>query len=346
LDRLHQQGRRVNDADSAILEIDSSLSACVQPDTLPAGSYYAADVITAQDYYPFGMIEPSRQYVKDSLAYRYKFNGKELDADMDGNNYDYGFRIYNPQLGKFLSVDPLTGKYPMLTPYQFSSNRPIDGIDLDGLEYSPAGWSSTPSMTNMPQIRNTTAVQVYSDANSVLAGHQAAPKSSSTLTPTPSTSSDGDNSKNTNSSWGQIFYSADAGNDGRTGHSDEKGENIDALTAAIDGASGLGTAPKAEVPSLPEATKTALELKKELTTPSPTDTKQSTNNSSTTSTTSSVNNKQTTDNTEIHATGGINPAKGKNVIAYDKGANEHNYTTQGTKAANNKNDPDTTVRSK
>ncbi|MDH5381454.1 MAG: hypothetical protein OEW75_11410, partial [Cyclobacteriaceae bacterium] len=36
---------------------------------------------------------------------------------------------------KFLSVDPLTKSYPMLTPYQFASNRPIDGIDLDGLEF-------------------------------------------------------------------------------------------------------------------------------------------------------------------------------------------------------------------
>lgn len=32
-------------------------------------------------------------------------------------------------------MDPLTKSYPMLTPYQFASNRPIDGIDLDGLEY-------------------------------------------------------------------------------------------------------------------------------------------------------------------------------------------------------------------
>ncbi|QDH80427.1 hypothetical protein FKX85_15810 [Echinicola soli] len=34
-----------------------------------------------------------------------------------------------------MSVDPLTKSYPMLTPYQFASNRPIDGVDLDGLEY-------------------------------------------------------------------------------------------------------------------------------------------------------------------------------------------------------------------
>ncbi len=51
-----------------------------------------------------------------------------------GNQYDYGFRIYNPRLGKFLSVDPLTKSYAMLTPYQFASNTPIMADDLDGLE--------------------------------------------------------------------------------------------------------------------------------------------------------------------------------------------------------------------
>ncbi|QHS58053.1 deaminase domain-containing protein [Chitinophaga agri] len=69
--------------------------------------------------------------------YRYGFNGKENDNEVkgEGNQQDYGFRIYDPRIGKFLSVDPLTPKYPGLTPYQFASNRVIDGVDLDGLEY-------------------------------------------------------------------------------------------------------------------------------------------------------------------------------------------------------------------
>ncbi len=53
---------------------------------------------------------------------------------MDGNCYDYGFRIYNPALGRFLSVDPLSIKYPWYTPYQFAGNKPIIAVDLDGLE--------------------------------------------------------------------------------------------------------------------------------------------------------------------------------------------------------------------
>jgi RHS repeat-associated protein len=68
--------------------------------------------------------------------YRYGFNGKENDNDVKGtgNQQDYGMRIYDPRLSKFLSVDPLLDKYPELTPYQFANNSPIANIDLDGEE--------------------------------------------------------------------------------------------------------------------------------------------------------------------------------------------------------------------
>ncbi len=36
-------------------------------------------------------------------------------------------------------MDPITSNYPMLTPYQFASNRPVDGVDQDGLEWLPVG---------------------------------------------------------------------------------------------------------------------------------------------------------------------------------------------------------------
>lgn len=70
-------------------------------------------------------------------SYQYSFNGKPIDEEGlggGGSTYDYGFRIYNAQLGKFLSVDPLTKSYPELTPFQYSSNNPILNIDIDGKE--------------------------------------------------------------------------------------------------------------------------------------------------------------------------------------------------------------------
>ncbi|MBK7108190.1 MAG: hypothetical protein IPH61_03280 [Bacteroidetes bacterium] len=86
-------------------------------------------------HHPFGMLTPGRNWSAGS-EYRFGFNGKESDAETygEGNIYDYGFRIYNSRLGKFLSVDPLTQSYPWYTPYQFAGNKPIVAIDLDGLE--------------------------------------------------------------------------------------------------------------------------------------------------------------------------------------------------------------------
>lgn len=77
-------------------------------------------------------------------GYRYGFNGKRIDEGEEGmggggSTYDYGFRIYNPNLGRFLSVDPLFKDYSFLSPYIFAENKVIECIDLDGLESVPAG---------------------------------------------------------------------------------------------------------------------------------------------------------------------------------------------------------------
>jgi RHS repeat-associated protein len=101
-----------------------------------AATFYTADVKTANDYYPFGMNMPGRTFTANaSTKFRYGFNGKENDPDVSAGIQDYGMRIYDERLGRFLSVDPITKQYPELTPYQFASNRPIDGIDLDGKEW-------------------------------------------------------------------------------------------------------------------------------------------------------------------------------------------------------------------
>jgi RHS repeat-associated protein len=79
---------------------------------------------------------PGRQYT-GATGYRYGFNGKENDNEVkniQGSQQDYGMRIYDPRLGKFLSLDPLMKDFPYYTPYQFSGNMPICAIDIDGLE--------------------------------------------------------------------------------------------------------------------------------------------------------------------------------------------------------------------
>jgi RHS repeat-associated protein len=106
--------------------------------------WFEADVVSSQQYYPFGMLMPAdpasaatRQYAAGGYDHRYGFNGKEGDDEVrgDDNQQDYGMRGYGVREGRFWSVDPIAGQYPELTPYQFASNTPISGIDLDGLEY-------------------------------------------------------------------------------------------------------------------------------------------------------------------------------------------------------------------
>jgi RHS repeat-associated protein len=95
-----------------------------------------AEISTRTDYYPFGMIMGSRNSSLDD-AHRYGFNGKENDNEVKGEGVqrDYGFRIYDARVARFLSVDPLTKSYPSWSPYPFAMNRVIDGVDLDGLEW-------------------------------------------------------------------------------------------------------------------------------------------------------------------------------------------------------------------
>jgi RHS repeat-associated protein len=78
--------------------------------------------------------------------YRYGFNGKEQNVEIyasEGTSYDFGERMYDARLGKFLSIDPLTKKYPYFSPYLFAANNPIRFIDFMGM--GPGDLFSSPN---------------------------------------------------------------------------------------------------------------------------------------------------------------------------------------------------------
>lgn len=88
---------------------------------------------------------PTTHYFIDNVAiqgpqlllgnYRFGFNGMEKDDEVHGAtgaSYDFGARLYDPRVGRFLSKDPQIGKYPQYTPYSFAANNPIMLIDKDG----------------------------------------------------------------------------------------------------------------------------------------------------------------------------------------------------------------------
>jgi RHS repeat-associated protein len=117
---------------------------------------YAPDISTSQDYYAFGMQMPGRKF--SPAEYRFGFNGKENDKEVygEGNFQDYGFRMYDTRIARFISVDPLTKKYPELTPFQFASNTPIMSIDLDGTEQESTTKKSSNDKKDETQSSSTT----------------------------------------------------------------------------------------------------------------------------------------------------------------------------------------------
>ncbi|MGH1337905.1 MAG: polymorphic toxin-type HINT domain-containing protein [Aureispira sp.] len=123
-------------------------------------------------YHPFGWQLDTRSFSSD--MYRFGFNGKENDADF-GNQLiqDYGFRLYNPAIAKFLSVDPLAPEYPFHTPYQFAGNKPIKFIDLDGLEEAEPSFLESFSVTTIKMVGN---VYVQINNNPAHAGHSVKPQ--------------------------------------------------------------------------------------------------------------------------------------------------------------------------
>jgi RHS repeat-associated protein len=93
-----------------------------------------ASIRNISDYSPFGVQLAERTISGD--GYRYGFQGQEKDDEVkgEGNSVNYKFRMHDPRLGRFFAVDPLADDYPHNSPYAFSENRVIDGVELEGLE--------------------------------------------------------------------------------------------------------------------------------------------------------------------------------------------------------------------
>ncbi len=124
---------------------------------------YNTDVISQNDYFPachenlgFGMLAcpvhtglPNRH--ESSNEYRYGFNGMEKDDEIHnvkGSSYDFGARIYDSRVGRWLSRDAHERNYPSLSPYNFVGNSPLIFIDPDGNDIKPVDSYSEQMLYN------------------------------------------------------------------------------------------------------------------------------------------------------------------------------------------------------
>ncbi|MEJ5104365.1 RHS repeat domain-containing protein, partial [Chryseobacterium sp. MYb328] len=89
------------------------------------------EVLEENNYYPFGLKHEGYNGLTGNPNYQYKYNGKELQ---ETGMYDYGARMYMPDLGRWGVVDPLAEISRKFSPYNYAVNNPIRFIDPDGMK--------------------------------------------------------------------------------------------------------------------------------------------------------------------------------------------------------------------
>jgi len=90
-------------------------------------------------YDPFGFVTTQTNwYPTGAFKNKFLYNGKELQDDqlagVKVDWYDYGARFYDPQIGRWMVVDPLAEKWRRISPYNYCVDNPMRFIDPDGME--------------------------------------------------------------------------------------------------------------------------------------------------------------------------------------------------------------------
>jgi RHS repeat-associated protein len=132
-------------------------------------------LIAYSDFYPFGLEMPKRSLAGDD-ATKEGYTGHELDAET-GLNYA-GARYYDPEIGRWLAVDPHARNYPGWSPYHYAGNSPVLIYDPDGKDWSivkevdedgnitykihvrMAIYNSSDSKLDMEALRDATVQQI------------------------------------------------------------------------------------------------------------------------------------------------------------------------------------------
>jgi RHS repeat-associated protein len=97
-------------------------------------SMVTGPILQVNNYYPFGMINDGLTDPGNTDPINnYKYNGKELQKELSLDWLDYGARFYDPHIGRWHSVDPLSEKDRRWSPYNYGVNNPIRFIDPDGM---------------------------------------------------------------------------------------------------------------------------------------------------------------------------------------------------------------------
>ncbi len=89
----------------------------------------AGTTLETDDYYPLGGPLPTGTA---TALQPEKYQGKEWNATESFNIYDFGARLYDSGLGRWISQDPMAEEYFLHSPYLFCAGNPMRFVDPEG----------------------------------------------------------------------------------------------------------------------------------------------------------------------------------------------------------------------
>lgn len=141
-------------------------SATSSPPSSPAYT-----LLDTTDYYPFGMEISSPEGLLTSGNNPYLYNGKELDRMHGLNMYDYGWRFYDPQLGRFHTQDRYTENFSSWSPYHYANNNPILNVDIMGDSTVVSGAESAAAVQQLQDATSTELTITQNASGTINATH-------------------------------------------------------------------------------------------------------------------------------------------------------------------------------
>jgi hypothetical protein len=128
--------------------------------------FFNPEIPSTSDYYPFGAPIQGRGY--SSETYRFGLQSQERDDEIngEGNSINFKYRMHDTRHGRFFARDPLAADYPWNSPYAFSENSIIDGIELEGAErlsVNTPGWIFSSNTV----LRNETATEAQQNSATI-----------------------------------------------------------------------------------------------------------------------------------------------------------------------------------
>ena len=123
------------------------------------------------DYSPFGVLLKERTV--ESEFFRRAFNGMEVDNELKGggNSYDFGARMLDPRIGRWLTTDNSQNNFCSWSTYSGHGDNPIFNVDIDGNDFiffAGAGYKGENEQKKFNKSFTSTMSEILGDNFSVV----------------------------------------------------------------------------------------------------------------------------------------------------------------------------------